>query len=509
MESEEKTRYKAIFDSLMMGVVIIGQDFRIAAYNEQMRAWFPEVRVGMFCHDILGCGSECNGVGCLVHQTFIDGCRHEKKFRVVKDDEEIKVYRMVVYPMRQPSGEQTIAAAIRVVEDVTECANREATDIQTLQLAAVGQLAAGIAHEFNNINSVVKGHLELLYQDDSLSQKNRDQIKVMLEVVRQGIDITKNMLMFARDRKGRATGTFIADIVRDVLSIISNDLRSEGVEVIVDHQPNVRVLVNVSQMGQVIINLLLNARHALTGRNIKRLTIRSWCDSKSAYISVEDTGCGIAEKNIKKLFSPFFTTKGEHAESGSQMSYVKGTGLGLSICHTIVEKHHSGKILVESKEGVGSKFTVVLPLFEGPVEIKKSSTVMMKALTPGNGERVLVVDDEPKISSVIKMVLTNQGYSVVCCSDSLKALKLYNEKPFDVVISDIKMPGISGLEMAEYLYEMKPRPVTILMTGALQDEASVKPPKADAMLTKPFAFEDMLAIISLGLFGRKSAKDIA
>jgi signal transduction histidine kinase/ActR/RegA family two-component response regulator len=497
---ELEHRYKSIVDSLMMGVVIIGQDLRIATYNEQMRVWFPNIREGMMCREILGCGADCSGVGCLISKTFEDGCKHEKKFRITRDD-EIKVYRMVVSPMRNRSG--TVAAAVKVVEDVTEHANREATDIQTLQLAAVGQLAAGVAHEFNNINAVIKGHVELLLQDQTLPAHALEQIKVILDMTKHGVEITRNMLMFARDRRGRATGVYLAEIVRDVLSIVNNDLKSEGVELIVENQPNVRVMVNVSQIGQVLINLLLNARHALIGRKPKRLKIRTWAEQSWAHVSVEDSGCGIAEKNMKKLFSPFFTTKGEHAEAGSQMTFVRGTGLGLSICHTIIEKHHGGTILADSKEGQGAKFTIVLPLYEGPVEIKKTTTIH-KVSEIGHGERVMVIDDEPKLLSLVQAVLRKQGYAAEGFNDSVQALKRYNEQPFDAVISDIKMPGLSGWEVVEYLNEVRPRPVIILMTGASQENESAAKTAADAVLSKPFNFEDLLAVLDLGLQGRKA-----
>jgi signal transduction histidine kinase/CheY-like chemotaxis protein len=492
-------RYKTIIDCLKMGVLVIDKHLKIAAFNDTIKEWFPEVRIGMPCREILGCGSTCDGEECLVHMAFLDGSMHEKKFRILRDD-EIKIFRMVVSPMRSPDG--NIAAAVKVVEDVTEYATREATDMQTLQLAAVGQLAAGVAHEFNNINAVVKGHIELLLQDESLSEKARGQVKIMQEMVLHGVEITKNMLMFARDRKGKASAAYISDIVRDVLSIVSHDLRSEGIDVTVDHQPNVRVLANVSQIGQVIINLLVNARHAMMGSGRKKLDIRTWSEKSFAYISVSDTGCGIEDQNIKKLFSPFFTTKGEHASPGSQMAYVRGTGLGLSICHTIIEKHHNGKILVNSRVGVGTTFTVVLPLHEGPVEIHKKSSIMPVLVVSGHGERVLVVDDEPKILSVIEMVLKNQGYNVTTCRDSLMALRMNKEKPFDVVIADIKMPGISGWEMAEYLDRIVPRPVIVLMTGAVTDSEKTPESKADVLLVKPFSFEDLLGVLSRGLSSR-------
>lgn len=247
----------------------------------------------------------------------------------------------------------------------TEAAFREQERLQEEliradRLAAVGTLVSGIAHEFNNINVTVMGFSQLALEQDNLSPLLKDHLERINRASQRARTITNNLLDFSRQDSGTYASENLVDVVRETLALVKDQFENEGIEfrealVAVPNSPMDR-----GQIVQVVLNIVNNARHAMEGCAVKRLTIVTGKEDGSVFVSISDTGCGISEENISDVFTPFFTTKGEHARDERQAK-IKGTGLGLSVSYTIIS-NHGGKVAVESREGEGTTFSVSLPV---------------------------------------------------------------------------------------------------------------------------------------------------
>jgi PAS domain S-box-containing protein len=254
-------------------------------------------------------------------------------------------------------------AIVGSTRDITERRRMEEALVRSERLAALGTLAAGIAHEFNNLNTIILGNADLVAMAQSLSPMASKRLDDIKAAAMRGATIAQNLISFgARDLSDLQPGSLSA-LADDALLRTEEDLRAEGISVVRRLVPTPTTLLSVGQMSQVIGNLLTNARHALLERPVKRIELETGTspDGKSVYLTVSDTGCGIPKAHLSRVFSPFFSTKGEHSATGTPQSHVRGTGLGLSISHTIVS-NHGGTLTVESREEIGATFTIRLPL---------------------------------------------------------------------------------------------------------------------------------------------------
>lgn len=246
-------------------------------------------------------------------------------------------------------------------------ARREAREQQRLQeqlirsdrLAALGTLVGGIAHEFNNINVSVLGFSELALEQGDLAPGTRDFLARIHRAAQRARAITTNLLDFSRVDRGVFAPTPLGEPVRAALDLVRSAFEKEGVRFEVRIDPVPPSLLDPDLMTQVFLNLLTNARHALLDRPTPFIRIAVAARAGLAVATIADNGCGIPPSQLTQVFTPFFSTKGEHGRGGEQ-ARVKGTGLGLSVCHTIV-RGHRGEILAESVEGLGTTFAVRLP----------------------------------------------------------------------------------------------------------------------------------------------------
>ncbi len=248
-----------------------------------------------------------------------------------------------------------------IMENISERMTLEDKLIRSERLAAVGTLAGGVAHEFNNINMGILGFTELSLEQEGLPQVVREYLGKIRQNVMRANGVTGNLLAFSQPGSKEKTPEPLAELVEEALSLASPQLVKDHITVVKNFSEIPKVSVDRGAVVQVFLNLIINAVHALIGRPQKHLTFTTGVVEKNfARVSVMDTGCGIPESSLKQIFIPFFSTKGGHAR-GSNQSLVKGTGLGLSVCHSIVNAHR-GEIRVESVENVGSTFTILLPL---------------------------------------------------------------------------------------------------------------------------------------------------
>ncbi len=383
----------------------------------------------------------------------------------------------------------------------------EAALIRAERLAAVGELAGGVAHEFNNINTSVLGFSELLLGDGQHSAETRDCLLRIRKAALRAKSITSSLLTFA----GKGVSDFalanLALVLRESLALVSRDLETNGIEVRTELDTSITLPLDPSQIGQVALNLLLNAQHALLDRSEKRIEVRSWSEAEHACFSVTDTGCGIPEEHLGKIFSPFFSTKGEHSLGDSSQAAVRGTGLGLSVSQTIID-NHGGRILVESQPGRGSTFTVRLPL-------KRAESIIRRA-PPGPavtrelpGGRIMVLDDEEETRDLLQIYLRRHGFEVYCQDEGERALELASEKAFDLVLVDLQMPRMTGLEFIRRLQKLTPEaaPQFLVITGKpLPSETEeLQALGVPDIVFKPFSLDEIMRRIVALLAKRPTA----
>ncbi|MDR3555252.1 MAG: PAS domain S-box protein [Syntrophobacteraceae bacterium] len=339
---------------------------------------------------------------------------------------------------------------------------------QAQKMEALGTLAGGIAHDFNNILGAIIGYTELAKLE--LGEQNPVQRKLgeVLKATIRAKELVQQILVFGRRSEQQKMPLSLGRVIKEAMRILRPSLPST-IEIKSDVTSKHAVMADPTQMHQVLMNLCTNAAHAMQVKGgilevrLTDITVESEVGAVSESLSpghyvelrVSDTGHGIESPLMELIFDPFFTTKGPN----------EGTGLGLSVVHGIV-KSHGGAISVESHPGKGTSFTVLLPALEADSAPEK--TAIATVLLRGR-ERILVVDDEPILAEMIQQMLQKLGYEVVSRTNGMEALEAFKrqsaERPFNLVITDMTMPGLTGMELARKLFELEPEISVILMTG--------------------------------------------
>jgi len=370
------------------------------------------------------------------------------------------------------------------------------------RMEAIGTLAGGIAHDFNNILSAIIGYTELALYVSKDEAKKRHQMEEVLKAGQRARDLVRQILSFSRHTDQERQPIEMQPIIKEALKMLRASLPAT-IEIAQDIEPEpCIVLADPTQVHQVIMNLCTNANHAMrkTGGQLKiglhhlELTsarLRSYPELKEGdYIrmSVSDTGHGMDKATMERIFEPYFTTK----EKGV------GTGLGLAVVHGIV-KGYGGAIRVKSKEGKGTTFEILFPSVNTTVESSDENNLAL----PGGNERILLVDDESAIVEIGCQMLESMGYSVEASTDPIDALSLFQSDPyrFDLVITDMTMPHMTGDHLAERILSVRPEIPVILCTGYsenLVDEA-VKSMGIKEVVTKPLVIGELASIVRKAL----------
>ncbi len=392
------------------------------------------------------------------------------------------------------------------IVNITEIIEWENKMIRSESLAVVGTLAAGVAHEFNNINAIIKGHLDLLISDrESMTVGARDQLSVVRKMISRASDITSNLLLFARGNGKGKKCVSVASILEDTILLIENEFKSLGIKIYRGEIPyELYVSANPNQLSQVFMNIFLNAKDAMLQSEKKQLFVEiercgSWVHTK-----ISDTGCGIPEEDLKNMFVPFFTTKGEFSKTDSPMAGAKGTGLGMAVSHNIIVKHHGGRISVNSKVGEGTSFDVSLPIVEKQIHVTKKSK--RAKLEMGHNKRVLVLDDELELVKILDQMLSINGYTTFCTDSGLQALAEHEQNPFDAVVVDLQMPNMTGVVFIEKLNVLPNVPAKIVLTG-LSKIADNEDSRLGIyrIIKKPFDIEDLLLSVQESIRNNEKA----
>jgi PAS domain S-box-containing protein len=371
---------------------------------------------------------------------------------------------------------------------------------QAQKMEAIGTLAGGIAHDFNNILMPLLIHTEMTL--DALPEDSPwiFSLEEVLKAGNRAKDLVKQILAFSRQSDEQKTHMKIKLVVEDCLKLLRSSLPSTiQIRLNTETQEGAdTVYADPTQVHQVLMNLCTNAYHAMRedGGTLEVSLVNINIDSNSETslpdlnpgtylrLSVRDTGCGMEKEIMDRIFDPYFTTKGKG----------EGTGLGLSVVHGIV-KNHEGEITVESELGKGTVFHVFLPVaeIEGEAEIKEVVEI------PGGNERVLFVDDEHATTDVMKKMLERLGYTVKTRTNSLEALEAFQADPdgFDLVITDMTMPYMTGAELARKIMHIRQDIPIILCSGFSEQMNEAKAQKIGirAFIMKPVIRSELAQII--------------
>ena len=367
---------------------------------------------------------------------------------------------------------------------------------QAQKMEAIGTLAGGIAHDFNNILFPVIGYAEMSLMNDMPEDSDvRRYLNEIIKGATRAKDLVQQILTFSRQQEQELKPLKVQFVIKEALKL----LRSSIPTIIEIHQ-NIEkdcglVMADYTQIHQVVMNLCTNAYHAMEEKggilevNLIKIElgvndIPDKTDLKPGWyvrLSVSDTGCGVKNEIAERIFDPYFTTK----EKG------KGTGLGLSVVHGIV-KGYGGEIKVHSEPGKGSIFEVYLPLVDTG---KKEEEILIPKEIQGGSERILLIDDEEVIVTLSKQMLERLGYHVTAHTNSLEALETFQANPnkFDIVITDMTMPNMTGDRLAQELLNIRSDISIILCTGFSE---KISKEKADALgiralLLKPVAMRNL------------------
>jgi len=317
--------------------------------------------------------------------------------------------------------------------------------VQSEKLCAIGEFVAGVAHELNNPLAAIVGFSELLQKEKSVERWEIYSDRIFKAAMRCK-KIVQSLLSFARRDKPEREPASTNDLVETVLEIVGYALRTSNIEIVKRLQPALPVvLVDAHQIQQVLLNIIGNAQQAIeASQPYGRIKIATDFLAPCVRITIEDNGPGIARENMPKIFDPFFTTK----------DVGKGTGLGLSLCYGFI-KEHGGNITATSELGKGTTFVIELPAIE--TSRVPSQAARPKTFKSGQGRRVLIIDDEEPILSMIRDDLSARGYKVEVTTDGEHALRELEEKRFDLAICDWKMPGMSGRQIYDQLRDTNPK----------------------------------------------------
>ena len=390
------------------------------------------------------------------------------------------------------------AAVLLLLKDNSEEAKLKRQVAQATKMQVVGQLAGGVAHDFNNILTAIIGHSDLMLMRHTPGDSDYDDIQQIKSNSNRAAGLTRQLLAFSRQQTLRPQVMQLPDVVSEVSHLLKR-LLGETVDLVVKHGRNLGpIRADPGQLEQVIVNLAVNARDAMAAKGGGTLTIQTYpvkADQVAelgsdilpiadySALSVTDTGTGIAPSVLGKIFEPFFTTK----EVG------KGTGLGLSTVYGIV-KQSGGFIFADSKVGEGTRFVIYLPVYREEARAGRARKVekTKKDELWGSGT-VLLVEDEPMVRSVAERALTRHGYSVITADNGEDALEIIGKnEPIDLLISDVVMPGMDGPTMVRKARESRPELKILFMSGYAEEQLRKSIDIENvAFLPKPFSVTDL------------------
>jgi len=492
-----KEEWEMTFNSVQDLIMILDDKYRIIRVNKAMADSLgvaPDEAVGLTCYKHVH-GTEKPPSFCPHTRLLEDDQAHSAEIH----EERLGGYFLVdVYPFHDTNDR--IAGCVHIAHNITARIKLEKQLRQAQKMESIGSLAGGVAHDFNNILSPIIVHSEMAMMDLPSESPLQQNIREIYKAGERARDLVKQILTFARRQENERVTLKTSQILKESIKLLRSTIPTIiDIQYEIDSEQDI-VFADPTQLNQIIMNLCTNAAHAmeekggvlkinLTNENLDSESANEFQDLAPGHyikLSVRDTGQGIEPQFMAKIFEPYFTTK----------AVGKGTGMGLALVHGIV-KSHGGTVTVQSKAGKGTTFHVYLPLVEedtGTLE-----TAQDVAQLPEGTGRILFVDDENAAVSVMQSMLGRLGFKVTARTSSIEALEAFRNNPqeFDLVITDMAMPNMTGKELAQELMAIRPDIPIILCTGFSEmiNEKEAKEMGIRAFVMKPIVMREMANMI--------------
>lgn len=427
-------------------------------------------------------------------QTIAQGSKWEGRITNCKKDGSLFDEEVVIYPIRDEHDK--VANYVSISRDITQEMAIEKQLRQTQKMNAIGELAGGVSHDFNNILTAILGYVALCMNSVDEESKTYGYLREIVKAGDRATKLVRQILTFSRQEEQDFHAVELQSVIEDSLGMVKTTIKSRiAIETEIAEQCG-PVFGDTTQIQQILINLCTNAVHAIgSGEGELKVSLRQvellgrkdgemvvdLDPGLYARIAVSDTGCGMPPEVMERIFEPYYTTK----KKG------EGTGFGLSIVHGIVRKHR-GHISVESKMDEGTTFTLYLPLFIGtPAEKQKA----IDSSTPEGFGRILFVDDDAAVLAMGCEILESFGYKVTPATNGKRALDIFRRDPhgFDALVSDYSMPAMNGHELIAECLRLHPGLPSILCSGYMEkvDGENLKELGHTAFMPKPIDWREL------------------
>jgi PAS domain S-box-containing protein len=501
-KSEEK--YHSLIEKANDAIISSGKDGRIVGFNKKAEEMFGYSRGEILGKSVLMLLPQDNkeiNKGILkelktTNRVSAIGQTLEAK-GLRKDGREILVEAS--YYSFEVQGEHIITALIR---NITERKEMEEKLLQSEKLKSLGELSGGVAHDFNNVLAAILGRVQLLKMQIKAPLGKQEKRKSVLEL-RKGLEIIERASLdgaetvrriqeFSRKRaddKG-FTKIDINELIDNALDFTKmkwkGDAESKGIKINIkkEFSPLPPTSGSASELREVFTNLINNAIDAMPQGG--RIKIKTFKENNHISIKVEDTGVGISESVRNRIFDPFFTTKG-----------VQSTGLGMSVSYGIIHRHR-GTILVDSTEGKGTTVTITIPISDN-IRVEEEKT--KPRLEEKRKSTILVIEDEEDVRNLLSDILIENGHQVETASDGNQGIDMFKKKDFDLVFTDLGMPGTSGWEVAETVKSINGRIPVAIITGWNVElkESEMRERGVNLIAYKPFKIDQILRLVQEGM----------
>jgi len=494
---ESEKRFRTIFESAQDAIFLKDNSLKYTLVNPGMEKLFKikaEDFIGRADEDIFG-----QSEGAQTEKTEVRVLKgeilNEEEIRFVEGKQ--KMFHSIRVPMSSNSGK--ITGLCGFARDITETKQLEAQLLQAQKMEAIGTLAGGISHDFNNLLQGILGYSQILLLDKSNGDPDFIKIREIERAARRATELTGQLLAFSRKVDLNPRPVNLNQEIRQVEKLLKRTIpKMIDIELQLD-EPLQTVNADPGQLEQVILNIGVNARDAMPegGRLIIQtkdvFLDNNYCrlnpeanQGPHVLLSIIDTGHGMNQETLEHIFEPFYTTK----ETG------KGTGLGLAMAYGII-KNHEGHITCKSNPGEGTQFNVYLPAIK--VDVEDEAENREEPIIMGSGETLLVVEDEEMLRSLAKDMLKRGGYKVIEAKSGEEGLKLYQEKGEEIslIILDLIMPGMGGKQCLAEILKIDSRAKVVVASGYAMSDTEMDDilSASKGFIKKPYYFRNMLKVI--------------
>ena len=493
-------RYRSVVDNIVDGIITIDERGTIESFNPAAEAIF-----GYSAGELIGLN-----VSLLMpepfrsrHDQYLASYLHTGQKKIIGIGREVEGRRRdgAVFPMELSVSEFRLGERrmfTGIVRDITRRKQLEAQLLQAQKMEAIGRLAGGIAHDFNNQLGIILFDVDLLLAGSDRHPELRDDLLKIRKVVLRGANLTRQLLLFSRRQQMEPQPTDLNHHVQELRKMLGR-LLGERIRVELDLAGDLRrISADPGTIDQVILNLAINSRDAMpSGGSLRFETTNARIDAEYcrqhsqarpgdfSCLRVKDSGIGMQDEVRMRIFEPFFTTKEED----------KGTGLGLSVVYGIVQAH-GGWIEVESQVARGSCFSVYLPVMEQEEQKVGVPDPASPLAKQGNGEHILLLEDEPELRERTARALAEHGYSVQACSTVAEAARIFYqaEGRIDMFVSDVVLPDGRGPELVFQFLATRPELAALLVTGYVDENPDWERIRRRQLpvLQKPFTTDQLL-----------------